>query len=230
MISLDGITLEKSLRLGFAATNNEAEYEALLAGLAAMRKLGGKVVRAYCDSRLIVGQVQGDFEAKDLRMLWYLNQVKYSLRDFHSFTLEHVPRSKNSHADSLSTLATTSRENLPRIILVEDYALPDYDVPVPVGVHFTWMGPSWMDPLFTFLKSGLLLEGKTEAEKIGRKMPRFSLYEDEKLYKRSYLRPYLLCIHPEAVEILLEELHEGIYGSHTRGRSLAYRALTQGYW
>ena len=58
MISPNGITLEKSLRLGFSATNNEAEYEAVLAGVIARQKLGGRVVRAYCDSRLIVGQVQ----------------------------------------------------------------------------------------------------------------------------------------------------------------------------
>ena len=56
---------------------------------------------------------------------------------FHSFLLEHVPRGKNSHADSLATLATMSRENLPRIILVEDYALPAYDVPNPIGVNFS---------------------------------------------------------------------------------------------
>jgi len=69
MISPDGITLEKSLRLGFLATNNKAKYEALLAGITTMQKLGGRVVRAYCDSRLIVGQVWGDFEAKDPRMI-----------------------------------------------------------------------------------------------------------------------------------------------------------------
>ena len=55
MISLDGITLEKSLRLGFSATNNEAEYEALLVGLIAMQKLGSRTIKAYCDLRLIVG-------------------------------------------------------------------------------------------------------------------------------------------------------------------------------
>ena len=55
MISPDGITLEKSLRLGFSATNNEAEYEALLAGLIAMQKLGSRTIKAYCDLRLIVG-------------------------------------------------------------------------------------------------------------------------------------------------------------------------------
>ena len=55
MISPDGITLEKSFRLGFSATNNEAEYEALLAGLIAMQKLGSRTIKAYCDLRLIVG-------------------------------------------------------------------------------------------------------------------------------------------------------------------------------
>ena len=50
------------------------------------------------------------------------------------------------------------------------------------------------------------------------------------LYKRSFSGPYLLCIHLEALELLLEELHEGICGSHTRGRSIAHRAITQGYW
>ena len=53
--------------------------------------------------------------------------------------------------------------------------------------------------------------------------------------KRSFSDPYLLCIHLEAVKLLLEELHleklhEGICGSHTEGRSLSHRALTQGYW
>ena len=88
MISQDGITLEKSLRLGFLATNNEAKNEALLAGLTAVQKLGGKTLKAYYDSRLVVGQVQGEYEAKDPRMLWYLNQVKRLSGSFHSFTLE----------------------------------------------------------------------------------------------------------------------------------------------
>ena len=55
---------------------------------------------------------------------------------------------------------------------------------------------------------------------------RYWLSKVQKLYKRLYLGPYLLCVHPEAVEMLLEELHEGICGSHTGGRSLAHRALT----
>lgn len=112
---------------------------------------------------------------------------------------------------------------------MEDYALPAYDIPVSVGVNFTRVGPSWMDPLVAFLKSGILLEEKTKAERIHRKASRFWLSKNQKLYKRSYSGPYLLCIHPKVVETQLEELHKGICGNHTGGGSLAHRALTQSY-
>ena len=88
------------------------------------------------------------------------------------------------------------------------------------------IGPSWMDPIIQFLSKDVLLEDKSEAKKIRRKAPQFWLSEDQKLYKRSYSGPYLLYIHPEASELLLEELHEGIYESHTGGRSIAYKAIT----
>lgn len=61
IISPEGITLEKSLRLGFSVMNNEVEYEALQAGLIVVQKLKGKFVPTYCDSRLIARQVRGDF-------------------------------------------------------------------------------------------------------------------------------------------------------------------------
>ena len=50
------------------------------------------------------------------------------------------------------------------------------------------------------------------------------------MYKCSFSGPYLLCVHPEISELLFEELYKGICGSHTGGRSLSHRALTQGYW
>ena len=106
IIFLERITLKKSLRLSFSTTNNEAEYEALQARLNAVKKLERKSVKGHCNSRLVVGQVHGEFEAKDVRMQWYLNQVKRLQADFESFNLEQVPWSKNSHANSLATLAT----------------------------------------------------------------------------------------------------------------------------
>ena len=87
-----------------------------------------------------------------------------------------------------------------------------------------------MDPIVLFLKEDVLPGDKSEADKIRRKVPRFWMSEDQKLYKRSFFGPCLLRVHPEVVELLLEELHEGICGSHTGGKSLLHKALTQGYW
>ena len=65
LISPERITTEKSLRLDFSATNNEAEYEALLEGMSMVQKLGGKAVNMFLNSRLIVGQVNGELKARD---------------------------------------------------------------------------------------------------------------------------------------------------------------------
>ena len=99
-----------------------------------------------------------------------------------------------------------------------------------VHVYQVRVGPSWMDSIVLFLKEDTLPENKSKADKIRRKAPRFWLSGDQKLYKRSFSGLYLLCIHNEAIELLLEELHEGICGSHTGGRSLSHKALTQSYW
>ena len=102
------ITIKKSLRLSFPATNNEAEYEALLEGVTMVLRMGGKSINLFSDSRLVVGQVKGEFEAKDERMRGYLSRVKVMQMEFESFSLLHVPRSGNTHADFLATLATSS--------------------------------------------------------------------------------------------------------------------------
>ena len=120
-------------------------------------------------------------------------------------------------------MATSSAQNLPCVILIEDLCKPSRIRRNMISVHHVRIGPSWMDPIIQFLSKDVLLEDKSEAKKIRRKALRFWLSEDQKLYKRSFSRPYLLCIHPEASELLLKELHEGIYGSHTGGRSIAHR-------
>ena len=83
-----------------------------------------------------------------------------------------------------------------------------------------------MDPISLFLEKDVLPEENSEADKVRRKAPRFWLSENRKLYKRSFSGLYLLCVHLEASESLLEELYEGVCGSHTGGRSLSHRALT----
>ena len=112
------------MRLNFLATNNEAEYETLLVGMTMVQRMGGKSIKLFSDSRLVVGQVRGEFEAKDERIQGYLGQVKCLQLKFDSFDLLHVPRSGNAHADSLAMIVTSSVQDLPRVILVEDLYKP----------------------------------------------------------------------------------------------------------
>ena len=72
LISPEKLIVEKSLRLGFLATNNEAEYETLLEGMSMVQRMGGKLATMFSDSRLVVGQVKGELEARDKRMQGYL--------------------------------------------------------------------------------------------------------------------------------------------------------------
>ena len=89
-----------------------------------VQKMAGKAVGMFSNSRLVVGQVQGELEARDLRMQEYLNQVRHLQSGFESFNLSQIPKSRNTHTGSLATLATSSARSLPRVILVEDLCKP----------------------------------------------------------------------------------------------------------
>ena len=178
LIFPEKITIEKFLRLGFPATNNEAEYKALLVGMAMVQKMGGRTVETFLDSRMVVGQVRGELEARDIRMQEYLSQVKHLQLGFKSFNLLQIPRSGNTHADSLATLATSSAQSLPQVIHVEDLCKPIEMKREMVYIHQIRVGPSWMDSIVLFLKKDVLLEGKTEANKVWRKTLWFWLFKD----------------------------------------------------
>ena len=142
LISPEKVIVEKSLKLDFSSTNNKTEYEVLMMGMAIVQRMGGKSVKVFSNSRLVVGQVKGEFEAKDERMQEYLSQVKCLPSEFESFDLLHIPRSGNAHADSLVMLATSSAQNLPRVILVEDLYKPTKSRREIVRIHQIRAGSS----------------------------------------------------------------------------------------
>ena len=113
LVSPERITIEKSLRLNFSTTNNEVEYEALLMGMMMVQKMGGKAVKVFSASKLVVGQVRGDLEARDSGMQEYLCQIRSIQEKFEVFDLSYIPRSGNTLADSLATFATSSTQDWP---------------------------------------------------------------------------------------------------------------------
>ena len=159
--------------MDFSATNNEAEYEALLMGIAMVQKIGGKSVKVFSDSRLVVGQVKGEFEAKDERMQGYLSPVKCLQSGFDSFDLLHISKNGNTHVDSLAMLATSSTQNLPQVILIENLYKPTEIRRETTRIHQIRSWASWMDSIIQFLKEDTLPEERTEADKVQRKATRF---------------------------------------------------------
>ena len=87
----------------------------------------------------------------------------------------------------------------------------------------------WMRPIINYLTKGIQLEDHVEARKLRMKAVRYAIFNDT-LYRSSFSRPYLRCLNPRQSEWVIRELHEGMFGNHSGGRSLAHRALTQGYF
>uniref|UniRef100_A0A2N9H2R1 Uncharacterized protein n=1 Tax=Fagus sylvatica TaxID=28930 RepID=A0A2N9H2R1_FAGSY len=230
LISPEGLIIEQAVRLNFWASNNEAEYEAFLIGLKYARRLGADRLRVFCDSQLVVNQISGEYQARDERMALYLSAVKNSMSKFEVIQVEQIGREYNHHADILAKLATAKETDLERTVIVEVLNSPSpHNVEVDI---FSIARPvaSWMDPLVAYLRNNELPEDQKEADMVKRKAPGYWLSKEGNLYKRSFSGPYLLCVHPDLVNNLLYEIHEGICGSHTGGRSLAHRAMSQGYW
>ena len=166
LVSPEQITIKKSLRLGFSATNNEAKYEDLLEGLSMVQRMGGKEVKMFSNSRLVVGQVKGKLKARYEKMQGYLSQVRQLQSSFDLFSLLHVPRSGNTHVDFLATLTTSLAQSLSRVILIEDLYKPTEVKGEVFHVHQVRVGLSWMDFIVLFLKDDILLEDKSEADKV----------------------------------------------------------------
>ena len=100
--------MKYALKLGFRASNNEAEYEAVIAGLNLAHFIEADQLEVSNDSQLVVKQIEDSYEAIGEKMILYLKKVQKLLKKFMRVQVKHVPRSKNSRADALAKLATTT--------------------------------------------------------------------------------------------------------------------------
>ncbi|XP_027168007.1 uncharacterized protein LOC113767998 [Coffea eugenioides] len=226
LISPTGEELTYALRLDFPASNNEAEYEALLTGLRIAHQMGITAIQVRSDSQLVVLQVLGEYEAKDEVMKKYLAKVREAVALFETFEIERVPRSQNKRADALSKLASSSFAHLSKEVLVEVLKQKSID---QVQVLAVDSPATWMTPLVDFLSSGGLPENKAEARRIQLRAAKYA-YAGGTLYRRSYLSPWLKCVTPEEGDYVLREVHEGICAAHVGSRVLAKKCLLLGYY
>ena len=105
LLSPEGDMVECMVCLDFPTTNNEAEYEVLVAGLDLAKAAEAASVVIYYDSQVITNQVNGDYECKGERMKRYLDQVKRRVDDLKAKIVQ-IPRRENEQADRLTKAAS----------------------------------------------------------------------------------------------------------------------------
>ncbi|GFY89059.1 hypothetical protein Acr_06g0009990 [Actinidia rufa] len=175
-----GEQMEYAIRIGFKATNNEAEYEALLAGLRVVVELGPQSLKIFSDSQLVVNQVQGDYLAKDARMMAYLGEVKATSAKIKEFKIHQIPREDNKKADALVNLASTFEFISDRCIPLEFLASPS--IGVANQILLTEESLTWMDEIIAYLQGGTLPKDKLQAHHLQYKSARFCIFKG-RLYK-----------------------------------------------
>ncbi|GJU17827.1 reverse transcriptase domain-containing protein [Tanacetum coccineum] len=146
----EGVEFTYAMRFRFEATNNEAEYEALIAGLRIAEQMGVKNLQANVDSRLVANQVNGSYVAKESGMVQYLKKVKTLANNFKEFSIKQVPRSENKKADALSKIASTSFAHLSKQVLVEELkekSIHEREVLAIVEEE----EQTWMTPIYEYL-------------------------------------------------------------------------------
>ena len=104
------------VHLDFPTTNNEAEYEAVVAGLDLAKAAGAASVVIYCDSQVVINQVNGDYECKGERMKRYLDQVRARIDDLEAKIIQ-IPRGENELADRLAKTASAEHMITPGNVL-----------------------------------------------------------------------------------------------------------------
>ncbi|XP_058761331.1 uncharacterized protein LOC131634721 [Vicia villosa] len=226
----EGLIIEVSLVLSFTTSNNQAEYEAFLAGLRLAEDVGAWEVKICTDSQLIAFQVNSDYQAKNDVLVEYLVLVKEIMKNFAKAEVEHIPREHNSRADVLSKLASTRKKGGNKSVIQEILSKPSVDKSAPlIQVHAVDDDHCWMTPVYNFLTKDELPTDTKEASIIKIRACSYVIIED-KLYRRGFSIPLLKCVDASQALEILQELHEGINDQHLGGRSLARKALRVGYY
>ncbi|VFQ78634.1 unnamed protein product [Cuscuta campestris] len=215
VIAPEGFRAYYSIRFGFKASNNEAEYEALLCGLRLAAGMNATKLRIKCDSKLVVCHVLGEFEAKDERMKKYRDTALELLKSFTVYSVEQIPRAENAEADILSKLSSDTPKHIRRMANVEELSEPSIHA-FPVAMICA-QPRDWTDDIVAFLKDGTLPDELMKAKLVRTRAPGYTL-EGEKLYKRAYNGTLLRCLRPAEAKQVMEEVHAGICSAHQGAR------------
>jgi len=203
------ILIEQALKFEFKTSNNQVEYEAIIAGLNLAIDLEVKKLLCKSDSQLVIGQLKEEFEVRETLLQQYYHFVQGLITKFDEVTIHHIRREHNTRADTLSCLATTRKKGLHRSVIYITMTKPSVGSKECMA---TDTQPNWMTPIKQFL-----IDGTSEAhsEKIMKhQIARFLLINQD-LYHRGFTHPLLKCLTPEQATYVMREIPKGVCGSHS---------------
>ena len=190
----EGDKIECMIRLDFLKTNNEAEYEALVAGLDLAKATSAKNIIVHCDSQVITSQINGNYEYKNERIKKYLEEMKNRIGSLEVRFVQ-IPREENECADRLAKAASVE------FMIASEQALSFVQISSVIddgaNVQEINSEKNWTTPLIAYLRSGILQDIKDAARKLKVQASRFVLIRDV-LYKRGFSLPYLRLSHDKA--------------------------------
>lgn len=128
LVTPDGLHLPLALRLDFPATNNAAEYEALIFGLESLVSLGVRRAVVRGDSLLVISQALGTWEVREPALKEYKLKLDQLKGLFEELDFVYVPRSENTWADALASLASCANMSLETPVIVCTRTTPSYQI------------------------------------------------------------------------------------------------------
>jgi hypothetical protein len=154
--------------LDFVTTNNEAKYEALLAGLSIAREMGAKNVEIRSDSQVVVSHIQGLSEAQGEKMIQYLNKVREYQSNFGRTALTKILREDNVQADALSKMGSRTRPVVKTsayevVVQTEPSISPKLDM---MEIEERSTDPEWATDVVQYLRNGSLPGDKLLSHKV----------------------------------------------------------------
>ncbi|XP_056685805.1 uncharacterized protein [Spinacia oleracea] len=228
MTSPTGDKFEYAIRFTFAASNNEAEYEAAIAGVQLCLLADAKRIVMTTDSQLVANQFSGEYETKEPSMRRYQEKLKTLTAKLEAFDIKLVPRALNTAADSLAKLASSKAIELSRSVMIEIMHRRSTEEKGKEIMVIT-ANKEWYDDIWAYKTTGVLPADIREAKKIKKDICWYVIYQGQ-LYKRAFSLPLLRCLTAYESARLIEEVHEGICGNHVGGKTLALICQRQGYY
>ncbi|KAK9029881.1 hypothetical protein V6N11_031323 [Hibiscus sabdariffa] len=216
--------------LEFFCTNNMAEYEACAMGLRAAIERKIKVLKVYGDSSVVVHQIKGEWETRDLKLIEYRKLILELAKEFKDITFAYLPRENNQIADALATLAAlfeagSRAEMMP--IQIQIFESPAHCCEIEEEAD----GNPWYYDILRYIKSREYPAQATENDKrIIRRMAVGYVLDGEVLYKRGSDQVLMRCVNAKETQQIIEEVHEGICGTHPNGFTMARCIMRFGYY